>query len=210
MKDPTTTPPAMPKIPSLPEVSVNIICPNCRLASQVQGKGPVLDFHCGFCRVPVTARTFPCLSKGSAPVPRGIPAAEGDATCQFFPEVKAEVICDECGCFMSQKAAAEWGDKTLCLPCLHRLREEKSDTEFRADLKIWDNRALGLLALLPLTLFTAPAALFILVKFRKEPKSWIPRSSLRWWIALALTVTVLLGWTALVVIWIAMLTRELS
>ena len=111
---------------------------------------------------------------------------------------------------MSRKASVKWGEQRLCMPCLYLLREKKGDPEYSPGLKIWDNRALGLLTLLPLTIFTGPAALFVLFRFRRNPKSWVPRSSFRWWLSLTLTLIVLMGWTALVVVWVAMLTRELS
>lgn len=201
-----------PKIPQLPpkERPLGIIaCPKCRMENEVEAVG-VGETNCQFCRAPISFRIFPRLTKAPPKKLQPHPAEGGDATCQFYPELKAEVICDECGCFMSEKASVNWDGKTFCLPCLHNLREQKADTNYRASLKIWDNRALGLLAMLPLTLFTGPIALFVLLRFRKEPVGWVPRGRFRWWLALVFSIIVLSGWTALVIVWVAMLTRELS
>ncbi len=178
------------------------------METKVVVTGAEASFKCSFCHVPVTARIFPRLTIEPPADPLTSAAGGGEATCQFYPGLKAEVICDECGCFMSQKASITWGEKILCMPCLHTLRETKADTNYRASLKIWDNRALALLAFLPFTLFTAPIALFVLFRYRNEPRGWIPRSSFRWWLALFLTGVILLGWITLIAIWITLMARE--
>ncbi len=212
-------PPLTPNAPPAPErvypppissPQVAASCPNCRTAIPVDPTRRDQEVRCPFCRKTITFQIFPRLTRTPPPEPISEVAAPGEATCRFYPELKAEVVCDACGCFLSRRASIRWADRPLCMPCLHALREEKADTEFRADLKIWDNRALALLALAPFTLFTAPVAIFLLVRFRREPRGWVPRSSLRWWLAMILALLTLGAWIALIVIWIALVVREIT
>lgn len=125
-------------------------------------------------------------------------AAEADARCRYLPELKAETVCDSCGALLSQKAAAHWGEKVYCLPCVHRLRDSGAVDEgggLLGRLTIYDNLALLLVTLLtPLSLLTAPVALYLLIRYRKAPRGLLPRSSGRWWLALGLSLISLLLW----------------
>lgn len=157
-------------------------CPNCARPFQLSGKvAEQIDQNCQFCKKPMSILTFPRFTRPHDTYDPGLTAAEGEATCQFFPQLKAEVICDECGCFMSQKATVDWGGNKLCLPCLHNLRENKADVNYRSELPSWDNRGLALC-------ITGPVALVILLKHKNAINSWIPRSSFRWWLAMVLSI----------------------
>ena len=130
-------------------------------------------------------------------------AQEGEAVCHFYPELQAQAVCEECGCFLSEKAAVAWGDRTLCLPCLHLLRESRNRDDFSARRTLVDNVGLGLiLFLLPLTLFTGPIALVYLLRNRQAPGSLIPRGRFRWRLAVALAVVSSLAWLVLIALWI--------
>ena len=138
-------------------------------------------------------------------------ANDGEAVCQFYPELQADTVCDECGCFMSQKAAVTWSGRNLCLPCLHQLREAKSSDAFAAKRTLHDNVGLGLVVfLLPLTLITGPIALFYLIRHRKAPGSLVPRSRLRWRLALSLAAATTVGWIFLFIVWISMIVRAIT
>jgi hypothetical protein len=131
-------------------------------------------------------------------------SGEGDAVCRFYPDMKADTICDECGCFLSEKAAAAWGGSTFCLPCLHLLREEKGKDDFLAKRALYDNTALGLVLFLsPLSLFTAPVALYYLIRYRKSSRGIVPRGKFRWILALVLSVGFVSGWLFLLILWIS-------
>ena len=196
-----------PMAPAVYDDATGATCPTCRAQFAVTSDA---NFECQFCRCRLNFRVFPRLTKELASEKKSEIASADDATCQFYPDLKAEVVCDECGSFMSTKASVNWAERLLCMPCLHTLREKKADTGYRAHLKIWDNRALGMLALLPITLFTAPVALFLLIRFRNEPKGWVPRTSFRWWLAMFFAIVTMLAWVALIVIWIAMVAREIT
>jgi len=185
-------------------------CPLCRSSLNVNRYVDGLEEHCPVCGKDVRLAAFPRLYR--EPVDDSKPALAGDesAPCSFYPELKAEKVCDECGCLLSSRAAVRWGDQDFCLPCLHRLREEKRDVHFVARSRLHDNLALALVTwLAPFTLFTAPVALFLLVRHRGAPTSFVPRGRARWWIAMILTVGWLLAWAVVLVVWISLILEDL-
>jgi len=174
-------------------------CPSCRSGLRLAEFPERLDERCPVCGSKVEMLLFPRL-RSSPPPPYAPPAVEGGTVCSFFPELKATKVCDECGCLLSEAASVTWGDGDYCLPCLHRLREEKREGDFIARASLHDNRALALVTLLaPFTLFTAPLALFILLRYRKQRASFAPRGRARWWLALVLSLAWIALWTALLV-----------
>ena len=140
-------------------------------------------------------------------------AGEADARCRYLSELKAETVCEGCGALLSQPAAISWAEKFWCLPCVHRLRrDEKGDgSGFVAERKIYDNLALMMVTLLlPLSLLTAPVALYFLVRYRKAPRGLVPRSSLRWWLALIFSMLSLAVWLGLLALSISIMVRSLT
>ncbi len=144
----------------------------------------------------------------------GAIAAEGDARCRFLPELKAETVCDSCGALLSERAAAHWGEKVFCLPCVHRLRDSGAVVEdggLLGRLKIYDNLALLLVTLLaPLSLLTAPVALYLLIRYRKAPRGLVPRNTGRWWLAMALSLISLSVWLGFLVIGLSVMIDSLT
>jgi len=198
------------------EAVAKVTCPKCRAVLPEE----VLQHHsvseqasCPACRAPVYVSAFPRLRSGEILNEKsGLNkvSEEGDAVCQFYPELKAETVCDECGCFMSSKASVTWGARVLCLPCLHQLREKKGDDEFLAKRTLYDNTALGLVLFLsPLSLFTAPWALYYLIRYRNSSRGLVPRGKARWILALVLSLGFMLGWLLLLVLWIAAIADSL-
>lgn len=172
-------------------------CPSCRSGLHVQTSSRRLAERCPVCGSEVEATLFPRL-RAALPPPSSPLAVDGGSVCSFFPELKASKVCDECGCLLSEKAAVSWADGDYCLPCLHRLREERREGDFIARASLHDHRALALVTLLaPFTLFTAPLALFILLRYRKERASFTPRGRARWWLAFVLSLLWIGLWTAL-------------
>lgn len=186
-------------------------CPNCRSDLSIATELDGLEEKCPICQSEVWLRVFPRLYR--TPVRKDSPllAEDTNARCSFYPELKAEKVCDECGCLLSDRAAVRWAGEDFCLPCLHRLREEKRTTRFLARAKLHDNRALALVTLLaPFTLFTAPIALALLWKHRREPGRFERRSAWRWWLALVLAIGWLVAWGILGVVWASLILEDFS
>lgn len=186
-------------------------CPTCRSALSVNREVEEVDERCPVCRSEVSLRVFPRLYREPVDTAPSKLASDSEAKCNFYPELPAEKVCDECGCFQSGKAAVRWGNLDLCLPCLHRLREEKKSAAFVARSALHDNRALALVTLFaPLSLFTAPVAIFLLLKNRKNPETFEPRSAVRWWLAMFLSVAWLIVWIVLITAWTSLIFADFS
>ena len=154
---------------------------------------------CSTCGKEVRATILPALYKGPGARPPLLPEeppAPGEPACFYNPDRRATKVCDHCGVFVSDAWAAKWGSQTVCLKCIEDLRSKHKDTRFEAKRTLWDNIALflavgpwvlaGLLvatfilygfAILVLftTLATAPAAVFVALRYWNAPRSLVPR-----------------------------------
>jgi hypothetical protein len=195
--------------PDTPETASALLhCPACRSPLRVGRPVESLEERCPVCRASVHLTLFPRLFRDYEVERIDSPAASEEASCSFFPELRAQRVCDECGCFLSHRAAVEWGGVDLCLPCLHRLRETEARPDYLGRAKLDDRRALALVTwLAPFTLFTAPIALFLLFRGRKASPGFVPRGNAIWWIAFLLSVAWLGAWLVLMVAW-ASLVRD--
>jgi len=191
--------------------TATISCPRCRGVLSVAGFVEGIEVPCPHCTAPLGLAIFPRLFRAPVKTDHSHPAASGEAACTFFPQLRADHICEECGCFLSHRAAVQWGGAPLCLPCLHRLREERQDPAYVARVNRYDNRALALVTwLAPVSFITAPGAIFLLLRYRKAPRGFAGGNGARWWIAFVLASALLLGWLTLLVVWLALVVEEIS
>lgn len=186
-----------------PDLSnARVQCPACRSPLAVGRQVDLVEERCPVCRAEVFLALFPRLYGEFAPVIDEPAAGSDEATCSFYPELRAEKVCDQCGCFLSAKAATQWTGRDLCLPCLHRLREIDHDPGFIPKATLRDRQALVLVTwLAPFTLATAPIALFMLLRQRGKPRTFEPRRATIWWIALVLSIGWILIWLLLIGAW---------
>ncbi len=194
------------------ELSEGILqCPACSGRLQVGRQVDTVEERCPVCRSQVTMRVFPRFYRGYASEEKAIVAADDEARCAFFPELRAEKVCDECGCFMSSRATVNWGGRDTCMPCLYRLREVRKSPEYAGKASLHDRRALAMVTwLAPFTLFTAPIALFVLLRYRNEPAGFVPRKRVVWWIAFVLASGWLFAWLVMLMVWLALFREDFS
>ena len=192
-------------------VDVTLQCPTCRASLNVNRSVDRVEVVCPVCSCQTSMVVFPRFFQEEPEISKDKIASESEAICSFYGELKAEKVCDECGCLMSLRASVNWGDHDYCLPCLYQLREEKKNASFVAQAKLYDNLALALVTwLAPLSLFTAPVALFLLLRYRKGSQTFVSRSVFRWWLALLLSSAWILLWGAIIIIWISLILDEVS
>lgn len=120
----------------------------------------------------------------------------GETSCFYDPTRKAAKNCSNCGVFISDAWSAQWGGQEVCLSCLDDLRNKGVDIRYQTKRNLWDNIVLALaigpwlvgvaflftglfyfvaaFAIL-LTLVTAPAALFVGLRYWNAPRSLAPR-----------------------------------
>jgi len=162
-----------------------------------------LEFiQCASCKAPIRIRIFPALlitptssSSGQALL------GESEASCFYHEKKKAIVPCESCGRFLCALCDVELNDQHLCPSCLETGKKKGKLKSLENHRILYDNVALGL-AILPAFLFwptivTAPMAIFIAIRHWKAPLSIIPRTKVRYFIAIALAVPQILGWGVL-------------
>lgn len=178
---------------------------------------------CPTCQKEVTATLLPALYKSPATKPPALPEeppGPGETACFYNPNRRATKCCDHCGVFISDSWAAQWGSQTVCLKCIEELRTKSRDPRFEAKRTLWDNIALGftlgpwaLAAVfvatvilygfaffcILLTIVTAPAAIFIALRYWNAPRSLVPRGHGRLVWALVLSLLQVGGWVTLAV-----------
>lgn len=137
--------------------------------------------HCDRCQQFLRIAVFPSLLMAPPlPAQTGARAREGDATCFFHPEKRAERPCDRCGRFLCALCDLPVGTRHLCPACLKTGDEEKAALPELVIKRVsWGRLSLllSLCAFIPianmLTIFTAPAAIFVALWGWKKPGSLV-------------------------------------
>jgi hypothetical protein len=176
-----------------------LLCPKCN--------GPLIEsvFNqpeltpCPNCAIPLQVEIFPALFR-SAPTGRDGETAlvETESTCFYHPQKKALLPCEECGRFLCALCDCELHGKHYCPACLEVGRTKRKIKSLETERTLYDSLALSL-AIIPLLIFyltfvTAPAALYIAVRYWNAPRSIVHRSKIRLVIAILLASLQIIGW----------------
>lgn len=135
-----------------------------------------------------------------------------EAACFYHEGKKAEQLCDDCGRFLCSLCTLPIGQDTLCASCLEiRRKNETGDHRFKSRVVRFDKLAIGLsliplIIYFPLTCITAPASLFVAIRYWKENVGLVSGIRFRMVLAISLGVLQIAGW----VIGISLLVRRLS
>jgi len=127
-----------------------------------------------------------------------------DASCFYHPDKKAHVPCDACGRFLCTLCDIQMGDQHVCPACLESERQEgapRLETERVLHDSVTLTLAVAPITMWPLTIFTAPVALFRAIRDFNKPASLVRRA--RWRLALAalLALAQVVGWGLLAFEW---------
>jgi hypothetical protein len=145
---------------------------------------------------------FPALYRA---IPRGqggetVLVAE-ESTCFYHAEKKAIVPCEGCGRFLCGLCDMEINGKHLCPNCMERGVKKGKLVDLQNQRPLYDSIALAL-ATIPLlifyfTLLTAPAAIYVAIRYWNAPTSILPRGKSRFVIAIILAALQIMGWVLL-------------
>jgi hypothetical protein len=158
-------------------------CPKCKFGL-VEGLFNQPDFQwCPACRARLQVEVFPAFFRPTASGRDGEAILlEGESSCFYHPQKKAAVPCDACGRFLCALCDCEVKGRHLCPTCLES-GHKKRKIEGLENMRILHNRQALMLALVPI-LLTGPAAVFIALRYRKEPGSLV--RPMRWAMPVAL------------------------
>jgi hypothetical protein len=157
---------------------------------------------CPACGTPTCAAVFPAASEGLRKGQVGDALIDGaEAGCFYHPNRKAVVACEMCGRFLCALCDIELTGRHLCSACISSGRKKGKIRNLGNRRTLHDEIALAV-AVVPMlfvwpTIITAPIAVFLVVKHWKEPLSVIPRTRIRFVLALILAGLQIVAWIAL-------------
>jgi hypothetical protein len=164
-----------------------ILCSACLRPLPAELWAGVETERCPFCRAPVLVRVFPAFAQskiGNLPQPV---AADLEASCFYHAQNRAYTPCDECGRFLCSLCTLEIPGRTLCPVCFEASTRMRTIQNLETSRPMQDSIALAL-AIFPAFLFwpiliTAPLTLFWIVRHWNSPRSILPRTRVRFYIA---------------------------
>ena len=144
--------------------------------------------NCTSCGSRNTVRLFPAaLTQGAAA--HAETALEGEAACFDHPGKRAVSACRQCGRFVCQLCAVEFGEGVWCPSCVAGSRGTARPAKSEASRTLWDTWALAipfaLLVVWPLTVLSLPAVAALTFMKWKQPISLVRRW--RWRFGVGLT-----------------------
>ncbi len=174
-----------------------VLCLNCSHAIPEEYWNDREETTCRGCGERVVARVFPAFHRTPGAAGPARIEDEGESSCFYHPTNQAAIACDGCGRFLCSLCDLDLDGRHLCPACLERgVAVEKADSleERRTQ---YDLLALHLVTwpamLIWLPIFTAPAALYLIIRHWNAPMSIVPRRRWRRWVALLLAVIELGG-----------------
>lgn len=151
---------------------------------------------CRGCRDRVVVRVFPAFQRGLEAVAPSRLEADGESSCFYHAANRAAIACDDCGRFLCTLCDLDVDGRHLCPGCLQRGVHVDKAASLEGKRTQFDSLALHLVTWPIITfwlpLFTAPAALYFIIRHWNTPMSILPRTRARLWIA-ALLALVELG-----------------
>ena len=166
-------------------------CTGCGAALPAEAVGAGPPVPCSGCGARIGVDVFPALfsplreGRGADPI-----AADTEAGCFDHPGKKAVVPCDACGRFLCSLCDLEFQERHYCGRCLEAGAARGRFEALITERIRYDRLALSLAVLPPLTIvffyltvFTAPAALYVAIRRVRSPGSLVHRS--RWLMLLA-------------------------
>jgi hypothetical protein len=144
--------------------------------------------NCPYCQERIQFRAWP-VARSNAKATEAMPE---QATCFFHPEKAFQACCQRCGRFVCALCDLQLGAEHVCPTCFERGRADTglngAKAEWRHRDVLYDSIVLSLgwlwIIVWPVLIAALPGAIFLHVKYRKAPRSYlIPRSGWRFWAA---------------------------
>lgn len=186
-----------------------IRCIKCRQPFRMTTYTPDRRMICPGCYTEHEVHLFPAFVNSRAGFDRAETVLLSDeVSCFNHPDKRAVVSCDGCGRFLCALCRVDWSGKNLCLQCLESMRRQGTDDKLKNRRILYDDIALALAVLplifWPITIATAPAALYYVIRYwNRSPTSLVPRTRIRFILAALFSLPQLAAW-AFVIVGLAM------
>lgn len=183
-----------------------ITCPSCGAGWPPETFNTGHAEPCPQCAQPAEVFAFPALYRPMENATAAAVAPPGDAACFYHAGKLAVSACEACGRFLCGLCDIEFNGRHLCAPCLEAEKKRGPTHTLQPRYMQFDSLALALAAgpvvLFPfwcLSIFTAPVALFLVVRYWRQPMSVLPRTRWRFVVAFLFALAVVIGWGVLIV-----------
>lgn len=176
-------------------MTATLPCAHCRTPVEMD------SVSCPGCHSPIEVMTFPALL-AQPQISVAAPAMEGEAGCFYHPSNKAVAACDLCGRFLCVLCQIDFLDECWCPNCIQISRQKRRLSGLDAVRPLYGNAAIGLatvpLLFWPITLMTAPMALYVTIRYWSAPSSLVRSNRWQFYVAILFSVVELGGWFWLV------------
>jgi len=183
-----------------PAAASAVGCPVCLNALPPETWNLDYETYCPICRAPVSAVVFPALFRLDNRSFAEAAVQGTEATCFYHSTKKAVAPCDHCGRFLCSLCQVELSGQNWCPSCLESHRTQGKLATLDSGRTLYDNIALALtvapvatIVFWFMTIFTAPAALFVVLRYWRKPLSVTPRTRIRFVIAGVLALLEFVG-----------------
>jgi len=179
-----------------------IECPKCKASLSENVINSIKLTKCNACGVHLRVDAFPAIYKKIETSAAGENITHSsEAGCYYHQKKKAVIHCSMCGRFLCALCNLEIGNQNLCPACLETGEKKKQLDVLENRRILYDNIAL-FFAILPFSLIfwflspvSAPAALFIAIRFWNAPTSLTRRSKVRFVAAFVVACIQMAGWS---------------
>jgi hypothetical protein len=176
-----------------------IVCYQCNSPLPVSVFNTMEEARCPSCSSHIRVFAYQALWKGAeAGKSAETILDDAEAGCFYHGQKKAVVTCSHCGRFLCALCDVELEGAHYCPPCIESAGKKRRMETLENRRILYDDIALSLVILPMLffyfTVLTAPVALYISIRYWNAPGSIIPRSKLRFVVAICLSILQIAGW----------------
>lgn len=175
----------------------SIACPVCTRALPPGAWNLDYETYCPNCRAPITALVFPAFLRGDGAAMAEFAVEGTEATCFYHARKKAHVPCDQCGRFLCALCQVELNGQNWCPSCIDAHRKQGKLATLDSRRMLYDNMALLIatapLLVWPLTIISAMATLFVVIRYWNKQFTIVPRTKTRFVIAAVIALFELVG-----------------
>jgi hypothetical protein len=171
--------------PALSPVAVAAVpCPHCSMDIPADSEWQ----NCPYCQKWLQIRLWTVMRQNTNPAA----ALSEQATCFFHADKAVQACCRRCGRFVCALCDLQLGAEHVCPTCFDRGRADSGTEAGKAEWRyrdvLYDSIAVavgwGWILIWPSIVAAIPSVIFLHVKYRKSPRSYlIPRSGWRFWVA---------------------------
>jgi hypothetical protein len=160
---------------------------------------------CPSCGLLIQNWIFPAAYKNSLKESKAEALSDmQDASCFYHPQKKAQLVCAGCGVFICALCDIELKDQHLCPKCIQQGKKKGKIHQLENQRKLYDDIALmtAVVPILfwPISVVTAPVALFLSIRYWKSPTSIVRKSKIRMIFAAIFAVLQIIIWTGFIIV----------